>query len=185
MLATVLAACGWSSLSSASTTSTSAKQPSRAFTTAEVNPGQCTPAVMVVRHAEDGDNPKAGEPDILNAAGSPACGLVPEAVPDLSGRESQYWTRRGRSDGLSDRKDHRDRPDEEQRAERKSGHQSLLHHRATCRVHQQSASSAPVTGETLLSAARVSRPAGPQDPGQGSCRAFPTRPCTTGTIPHA
>jgi len=78
VLATVLAACGWSSLSSASTTSTSAKQPSRAFTTAEVNPGQCTPAVMVVRHAEDGDNPKAGEPDILNAAGRQHAALYPK-----------------------------------------------------------------------------------------------------------
>ena len=33
---------------------------------------------MVVRHAEDGDNPKAGEPDILNAAGRQHAALYPK-----------------------------------------------------------------------------------------------------------
>jgi hypothetical protein len=68
MMATILAACGSSS------TSTTART-TRGFQ-ADATPG-CTPAVMVVRHAEDGTNPRGGA-DVLTAVGKKHAALYPE-----------------------------------------------------------------------------------------------------------
>ncbi len=73
-LATILAACGSSSTTSSSATSTTAR-PTRGFEAGATT--GCTPAVMVVRHAEDGPNPKGGA-DILDAAGIKHAALYPE-----------------------------------------------------------------------------------------------------------
>ncbi len=77
MLATILAPFGSSTASSASTTSTIA-EPSPGFTSTQADLTQgCTPAVMVVRHAEDEANPVGGA-DILSAVGKKHAALYPD-----------------------------------------------------------------------------------------------------------
>lgn len=77
MLATILAPFGSSTASSASTTSTIA-EPSPGFTSTQADLTQgCTPAVMVVRHAEDEANPLGGA-DILSAVGKKHAALYPD-----------------------------------------------------------------------------------------------------------
>ncbi len=48
---------------------------------ASESPGSCTPAVMVVRHAEDGSNP-AGGADILSSVGKKHAALYPKLFRD-------------------------------------------------------------------------------------------------------